>query len=72
MKKLILLLLLALAWTGCCDGSSCLADFNRPVYTPEYASGFDIQDAGHRYESMAGYVRETTVGEPGHSILCFV
>lgn len=37
LKNLILLLLLALAWTGCRERSSRLADFNRPVYTPEYA-----------------------------------
>lgn len=40
LKNLTLLLLLALAWTGCRDRTSQLADFNRPVYTPEYASGF--------------------------------
>lgn len=42
LKNLTLLLLLALAWTGCRDGSSQLADFNRPVYTPEYAFIFAI------------------------------
>lgn len=42
-KNLILLLVLTLA--GCNNKSSRLTDFNRPVYTPEYASGFDIQGA---------------------------
>lgn len=40
LKNLTLLLLLTLAWTGCRERSSQLADFNHPVYTPEYASGF--------------------------------
>lgn len=48
LKKLIPLLLLALAWTGCRDRSSRLADFNHPVYTPEYASGFDIKGVDDR------------------------
>ena len=48
LKKLIPLLLLALAWTGCRDRSSRLADFNHPVYTPEYASGFDIKSVDGR------------------------
>ena len=45
LKKLSLLLLLALACTGCHDKSSRLADFDRSVYTPEYASGFNIKGA---------------------------
>lgn len=44
-KNLSLLLLLALTLAGCNNKSSKLTDFNRPVYTPEYASGFDIQGA---------------------------
>lgn len=48
LKNLLLLLLLALAWTGCRERSSRLADFNRPVYTPEYASGFDIKGVDGR------------------------
>lgn len=48
LKNLLLLLLLALAWTGCRERSSRLADFNHPVYTPEYASGFDIKSADGR------------------------
>ena len=38
-------MLLVLTFTGCHDKSSKLADFNRAVYTPEYASGFDIKGA---------------------------
>ena len=45
LKNLSLLLLLVLAFTGCHNKSSKLADFNRTVYTPEYASGFDIKGA---------------------------
>lgn len=47
-KNPILLLLLALALAGCNNKSSKLTDFNRLVYTPEYASGFDIQGAEGR------------------------
>ena len=43
LKNLSLILLLVLTFTGCHDKSSKLADFNRAVYTPEYASGFDIK-----------------------------
>ncbi|WP_443607061.1 ABC transporter substrate-binding protein [Alistipes putredinis] len=46
--KNLSLLLLTLALAGCHNKSSKLADFNRPVYTPEYASGFDIQGAEGR------------------------
>lgn len=45
LKNLSLILLLVLTFTGCHDKSSKLADFNRAVYTPEYASGFDIKGA---------------------------
>ena len=45
LKNLSLILLLVLTFTGCHDKSSKLADFNRAVYTPEYASEFDIKGA---------------------------
>lgn len=48
LKNLSLILLLALAFTGCRSKSSKLADFNTPLYTPEYASGFDIRSADGR------------------------
>lgn len=48
LKKLIPLSLLALTWTGCHEKSPHLADFNRFVYTPEYASGFDVKGADDR------------------------
>lgn len=44
-KNLSLLLLLVLVFTGCHNKSSRLADFGSSVYTPEYASGFDIKGA---------------------------
>lgn len=47
-KNLSLLLLLTLALAGCRGKSSELADFNTPLYAPEYASGFDIQGAEGR------------------------
>lgn len=47
-KNLSLLLLLTLVLAGCHNKSSKLTDFNQPVYTPEYASGFDIQGAEGR------------------------
>ena len=46
--SLSLILLLALALAGCRNKSSNLTDFNRSVYTPEYASGFDIKGADGR------------------------
>ena len=45
MENLSLLLLLVLVFTGCHNKSSRLADFGSSVYTPEYASGFDIKGA---------------------------
>lgn len=48
LKNLSLILLLALAFTGCRSKSSKLADFNTPLYTPEYTSGFDIRRADGR------------------------
>lgn len=47
-KNLSLLLLFALTLAGCNNKSSKLADFNRSVYTPEYASGFDVKGADGR------------------------
>ncbi|MCM1353023.1 MAG: ABC transporter substrate-binding protein [Alistipes senegalensis] len=44
-KNLSLLLLLVLAFTGCRNKSSKLDDFNRSLYVPEYATGFDIKGA---------------------------
>ena len=77
LKKLIPLLLLALAWTGCRDRSSRLADFNRPVYTPEYASGFDIKGADDRKSVLLTVMNpwrdiEATIRESGYSVQYFV
>ena len=47
-KNLSLILLLALALAGCRNKSSNLTDFNRSVYTPGYASGFDVKGADGR------------------------
>ncbi len=46
--SLSLILLLALALAGCRNKSSNLTDFNRSVYTPGYASGFDVKGADGR------------------------
>ncbi len=48
IKNLSLAALLALALAGCGGGGSRLEDFNIPVYTPAYASGFDIAGAEGR------------------------
>lgn len=79
LKNLILLLLLALAWTGCRERSSRLADFNRPVYTPEYASGFDIKGTDDRKSVLLTVTnpwRDISVkrqyGESGYSVRDFV
>jgi len=48
LKNICLLLSLSLAFAGCRSESPCLADFNRPLYTPEYASGFKIEGADGR------------------------
>ena len=45
LKNLSLILLLSLAFAGCHDKSSKLDDFNQSLYTPAYASGFDIKGA---------------------------
>ncbi len=61
LKNLSLMVLLSLAFAGCHDKSSQLADFNKQLYAPEYASGFDIEGADgktertdFRHESVAG------------------
>ena len=63
-KNLSLILLLALALAGCRNKSSNLTDFNRSVYTPGYASGFDVKGADGRQSvlrlllhAMSGRVR---------------
>ncbi len=48
LKKIYLLLALSVAFIGCRNHSPQLADFNRPLYTPEYASGFEIEGADGR------------------------
>ena len=45
LNKLPPLLLLALVWTGCNNRSARLTVLTQPVYTSEYASDFDVQDA---------------------------
>ena len=45
LKNLSLMVLLALAFAGCRGKSSQLADFNKQLYAPEYASGFKIERA---------------------------
>ena len=42
------MVLLALAFAGCRGKSSQLADFNKQLYAPEYASGFKIERADGR------------------------
>lgn len=44
LKNLSLMVLLALAFAGCRGKSSQLADFNKQLYAPEYASGFKIEE----------------------------
>lgn len=48
LKNICLLLALSAALAGCRDESPQLADFDRPLYTPEYASGFEIEGADGR------------------------
>lgn len=48
LKNLSLMVLLALAFAGCRGKSSQLADFNKQLYAPEYASGFEIEGADGR------------------------
>ena len=48
LKNLSLMVLLALAFAGCRGKSSQLADFNKQLYAPEYASGFKIERADGR------------------------
>ena len=45
LNKLPPLQLLALVWTGCNNRSARLTGLTQPVYTSEYASDFDVQDA---------------------------
>ncbi len=48
LKNLSLILLLTLAFAGCRDGGSRLADFDKSLYAPEYASGFRIEGTDGR------------------------
>ncbi len=48
IKNLTLLVLLALAFAGCHDRSTQLANFDKPLYVPEYASGFEIEGTDGR------------------------
>lgn len=45
IKNLSILFLLALALAACQSKQSKLEDFNKTLYAPEYASGFDIKGA---------------------------
>ncbi len=45
LKSSILLTILLLIFAGCHENSSTLDDFNKSLYTPKYASGFDIKGA---------------------------
>ncbi|WP_289731510.1 ABC transporter substrate-binding protein [uncultured Alistipes sp.] len=70
-KNLSLLLLLALTLAGCNNKSSKLTDFNRSVYTPEYASGFDIQGAEGR-QSVLLTVTNPWQGADGIAVQLFI
>jgi len=48
LKHIYLLLSLLPAFAGCRGDNPQLTDFNRPLYTPEYASGFKIEGADGR------------------------
>ena len=50
MKKLLQIIILGVLIAGCSTNKYDVADFNQLVYTPEYASGFDIKGADG-YES---------------------
>ena len=69
LKNLSLILLLVLTFTGCHDKSSKLADFNRAVYTPEYASGFDIKGADGK---RAYWLPSRTLGRGADSITTYL
>ncbi len=56
IKNLTLLVLLALAFAGCHDRSAQLADFNKPLYVPEYASGFEIEGADGRQSVLVSVI----------------
>lgn len=61
LRYWILTLLCASLFVGCSNGSSKLGDFNKCVYTPQYASGFDIKTADNR-ESVLITVRNPWQG----------
>ena len=71
LKNLSLILLLVLTFTGCHDKSSKLADFNRAVYTPEYASGFDIKGADGK-KSVLVTVTNPWQGADGIAVQLFI
>lgn len=48
IKNTLLIFLLTLALAACNNKSSKIEDFNKEIYTPEYASGFDIKGAEGR------------------------
>ncbi|GFH88695.1 ABC transporter substrate-binding protein [Bacteroides acidifaciens] len=70
-KNLSLLLLLALTLAGCNNKSSKLTDFNRSVYTPEYASGFDIKGADSK-QSVLLTVTNPWQGADGIAVQLFI
>lgn len=51
-KHLSLILVLALTIVGCQNKSSKIEDFNKPLYQPEYASGFRIDGADGKESSL--------------------
>ncbi len=51
-KILSLILLLALTFVSCHNNNSKLTDFNQSVYTPAYASGFDIKGADSKQSTL--------------------
>ena len=61
LKNLSLMVLLALAFAGCRGKSSQLADFNKQLYAPEYASGFKIERADGR-QSVLHFVKPGITG----------
>lgn len=48
LKYWILTLLFTILFCGCSNDASKLSEFNKCLYTPEYASGFDIKTAERR------------------------
>lgn len=61
LRYWILTLLFASLLVGCSNDNSKLSDFNKCVYTPQYASGFDIKTADKR-ESVLITVRNPWQG----------